>query len=105
MSRYRLTVYTLQFAGLILTKSWPGPNDHTDHSMVFHGSEGNFNCFDTSSPLVPLKIVPLFALRWINVLRSFIIDCRPFLLAVLFLISGGNPAQKEIATIYFYLVC
>ena len=60
----------------------------TTEWLVFHDSEGNFNCFDTSSPLVPLKIVPLFALRWINVLRSFIIDRRQFLLPVLFLVSG-----------------
>ena len=46
--------------------------------LLFHRSEGNFNCFDTSSPFVPLKIVPLFALRWINALRSFIIDISSF---------------------------
>ena len=75
--------------------------------LVFHGSKGNFNCFDTSSPLVPLKIVPLFALRWINALRSFVIDFSPFLLALLFLVfwtksrSDRNNNHIFLLIVYF----
>ena len=72
---------------------------------MFHRSEGNFNCFDTSSPLIPLKIVPLFALRWINALRSSIIDCRPFLLAVLFLVFWmKSRSERNVNYIFLFSV-